>query len=271
MQAALKRRRRGAGKGTTGTDAVRRILAGCGVCAGLDATEIDRIARGATRVQAPRGTVLYRRGEPCRGVYVLVRGQVKLVLTSADGGEKVVEVLRADQTLGEMALYLGTPHILTAITMSDASLLHLPRAVLLAELARAPGIVRRTVATLSQRLRQRLDDLESSTTQSGMQRTAAYVVRLLRERRGGGRPIVTLPAAKGVIASRLNLSQEHFSRILGQLQAAEVLRVRGRAIRILDLEALYDCVREVRLPARRVPLSNADSRTLAESPETATG
>jgi len=49
---------------------------------------------------------------------------------------------------------------------------------------------------------------------------------------------ITLPAAKNLIASRLNLTQEHFSRILHDLAAAGLIEVDRRVIRIPDLQRL---------------------------------
>ena len=49
---------------------------------------------------------------------------------------------------------------------------------------------------------------------------------------------ITLPAKKTLIASRLNLTQEHFSRILHDLQSAGLIAVHGRQIRLLDLRRL---------------------------------
>ena len=43
---------------------------------------------------------------------------------------------------------------------------------------------------------------------------------------------VTLPTNKGVIASRLNLTQEHFSRILHELFELGLIVVEGRKIHI---------------------------------------
>mgnify|MGYP000919088728 CR=1 FL=1 len=53
-----------------------------------------------------------------------------------------------------------------------------------------------------------------------------------------GRVTVRLPTAKGTIASRLNLTQEHFSRILNELSTARLIEVEGRSIHIPDLERL---------------------------------
>ena len=49
---------------------------------------------------------------------------------------------------------------------------------------------------------------------------------------------ITLQAAKGVIASRLNLTQEHFSRILHQLMEAGLIEISKREIRIPDIGRL---------------------------------
>jgi len=45
---------------------------------------------------------------------------------------------------------------------------------------------------------------------------------------------VTLPAAKAEIASQLNLTPEHFSRILHELAQAGLLQVQGRHITVPD-------------------------------------
>ena len=49
---------------------------------------------------------------------------------------------------------------------------------------------------------------------------------------------VTLPIGKGVIASRLNLTPQHFSRILHELTAQRLITVEGRKVRITDLKGL---------------------------------
>jgi len=74
---------------------------------------------------------------------------------------------------------------------------------------------------------------------SGIQRVIGFLLR--DETEGAARESgleVTLPAAKGVIASRLNLTQEHFSRILHELVAKGMIEVRGRTIAIRDMQKL---------------------------------
>ena len=50
--------------------------------------------------------------------------------------------------------------------------------------------------------------------------------------------VVTLPTSKAVVASRLNLTPEHFSRILHELSEKGLISVDGRAVKILDVAKL---------------------------------
>jgi CRP-like cAMP-binding protein len=100
------------------------------------------------------------------------------------------------------------------------------------------------LAGLSRRLHQLVADVESYSTRSGTERLIGY---LLHDCIGRGEEAavdlqgsvdVELPVAKGVIASRLNLTQEHLSRILHDLSALGLIEVHGRRIRIRDVERL---------------------------------
>jgi CRP-like cAMP-binding protein len=78
-----------------------------------------------------------------------------------------------------------------------------------------------------------MNDVESYSLHSGKERIIGYLLRELAEADQNGLNVaVTLPANKGVIASRLNLTQEHFSRILHELTELGLIVVEGRTIRI---------------------------------------
>ncbi len=72
---------------------------------------------------------------------------------------------------------------------------------------------------------------------SGCQRIVAYLLRDTPD--VDEKSItVTLPTSKGIIASRLNLTQEHFSRMLNELSEKGLIVVDRRKIHILDVERL---------------------------------
>ena len=94
------------------------------------------------------------------------------------------------------------------------------------------------LAGLSRRLHGLISDVESYSLQSGTQRVIGYLLRQDDARRRRGADTVTLPASKAIVASRLNLTPEHFSRILHDLQTPGSSRVDGRDVHIVDVERL---------------------------------
>jgi CRP-like cAMP-binding protein len=211
------------------------LLAHTPLFRGLSAEEIARVADGTTRVHVERGRSVFQRGDPCTGFHLVVYGQVKLTVGTAAGNEKVVEIIGPGHSFGEALMFMDRPYVVSATAVADTLLLHVSKASIFAELDRRPELGRRMLAGLSMRLHMLVKDVEAMTLHSATQRVIGYLARLQEvndDRR------VTLPAQKSLIASRLNLTPEYFSRILHDLAAGGLLRVEGRAIEILDPEAL---------------------------------
>lgn len=205
----------------------------------MDAAEIERIATGTREVRAERGQVLFQKGDPCEGFHIVVYGQVKLAFTSPAGAEKVVEIVGPGQSFGEALMFMEKPYIVYAQTLADSLLLYVSKAVVFAELDSDPGFARKMIAGLSRRLHGLIGDLEAYTLHSGAQRVIGYLLNAGPEADETGKPLeLRLPVSKGVIASRLNLTPEHFSRILHDLAAAGLIQVDGRTVVIRDIDRL---------------------------------
>ena len=215
-----------------------RLLAGMPLFTGLLDAEVRRWAGVATEMRVPRGGVVFRQGEPCAGLHVVVEGQIKLALENARGDEKVIELIGPGSSFGETALLLGEPHAMLAEAIADTVLIQLGRDAVLEEVRRNADFSGRMLQAVCRRLAQRTRDLESVTLHSGIQRVTAYLLLQLPDGVNGTPVAIRLPAKKSIIASRLNLTQEHFSRILHEIQAAGLVRIRGREIEIRDVALL---------------------------------
>jgi len=199
----------------------------------LGKKDMARLAAATSRVRAPAGTVLFRRGEPCAGVYVIVYGQAKLAVHGADGAEKILEILGPGQSFGEPFMFLDEPHLGVAETIADSLLLLVGKAAVLQTIAGNARFAQAMLASMAQRLQRVFCDIEAYTLKSGSQRVVEY---LLREVPGDATQSldVRLPAAKSVVASRLSITREHFSRVLHELTHAGLIGVSGRVIHIGD-------------------------------------
>lgn len=206
----------------------------------LAPSEIDRIAEGTTELHVPRGEILFNKGDPCVGFHLVIYGQVKLAFISPQGSEKVVEIVGPGYSFGEALMFMEKPYVVMAQTLAESMLLHVSREAVFAELEREPGFARRMLAGLSRRLHGLITDVESYSLQSGTQRVIGYLLRQDDDRTEEANPVysVKLSTSKAVVASRLNLTPEHFSRILHDLAGARLISIEGREVKILDVAKL---------------------------------
>jgi CRP-like cAMP-binding protein len=135
-------------------------------------------------------------------------------------------------------MFLERPYIVFAQALSDTMLLHVAKHAVFDELARDPRFARRMLSGLSQRLHGLVRDVEAYTLRSGQERVIGYLLADAAEAPAGKPAEVHLTPGKSVIASRLNMTPEHFSRILHELAAKGLIEVNGRSVRIPDLERL---------------------------------
>lgn len=205
---------------------------------GVDRETIMRLARGASEVKVPAGSVVFRQGDAPVSIYIIVAGQVKLSLQTARGDEKVIELIGRDENFGAVAVFLGERQTLTAETIADSTLVQLCKNRVLEELEHNPTFSCRMLREVCQRLEQRTRDFENCMVLSGAQRVTGFLLSQIPDGVNGKSVAVTLPAKKGIIASRLNLTHEHFSRILHEIQAAGLIEVRGREIHMIDVGRL---------------------------------
>ena len=96
-----------------------------------------------------------------------------------------------------------------------------------------------TLVGEGRRLHSLISDVESYSLQSGTQRVIGYLLRQDdAQAADSGATKLTLPVSKAIVASRLNLTPEHFSRVLHELAEQGLIGIDGRNIEIRDLDRL---------------------------------
>jgi CRP-like cAMP-binding protein len=188
---------------------------------------------GISSCRLQKGEVLFFKGDPVAGFHIVVFGQIKLTVQSAEGEEKVIEIINAKQSFGEAVMFLGRPYPVTAEALAGSLVLHVARRQIDALLEQDNTFARLMLAGLSMRLHSLIQDVEAYSLGSSLQRVIGYLLQQCQEEDGSGeeRAVeVVLPASKQVIASRLNLVPETLSRILTELTRSGLIEVKGRTI-----------------------------------------
>ncbi|MBI4940665.1 MAG: Crp/Fnr family transcriptional regulator [Actinobacteria bacterium] len=224
------------------TSSVGAVLARLPLFSQVSADLLAVLSAAAVPVTLGRGEVLFHRGEECTGFFVVLRGQVKLAVTSAEGNEKVLEIIGAGETFAEGVMFADRPYPVTATALVAVDLLSVPRRTVLDLIDAEPTFARRMLAGMSVRLHTMVADVSAMALHSGTQRVIGF---LLAEAapddatlRAGGSAVVRLPAGKAVLASRLSLTPETFSRVLRSLAEQGLAQVDGRHVTLPDLARL---------------------------------
>lgn len=199
--------------------------------------QLADIAESAGECVLERGQFLFHKGDRPGGFFIVVQGQIKLLISAANGDEKVVELIGPQSSFGEAVMFLGKPYPVSAMALTDAVCLAIRQATVDRLLAEDPAFARRLLAGLSIRLHGLIQDVAAYSMLSGVQRVIGYLLQSVPEEASGAVE-VALPTTKFVIASRLNITPETLSRVFHELTSAGLIEVRGRRIAIPDLPRL---------------------------------
>jgi len=208
---------------------------------GLPPENIARIAQNAREFRPQKGEILFNKGDECKGLHLLITGQIKLSFISPQGHEKVVEIINPNQIFGEAVMFMERPYIVSAQALADSWGLFFPKSIIFDELNRDPLLSRKMLAGLSMRLHRLISDIEDYSMHSGKKRIIGYLLREIPDEALSGKDYaftVKLTINKNTIASRLSMTQEHFSRILHELATLGLITVQGREIHIPDIRML---------------------------------
>jgi len=206
--------------------------------AGLDSNVAMRLAAASTYLDVLLGNMVFREGDQPGGIYLVLKGQIKILLQTGHGREKVIDLIAAGGSFGEPALLLDRPQPANAEAASDAELLYLGRTAVLHEIRENPQFAKRMIGSLAGRMYGYVENMKSHLLLTGTQRVVCFLLNSLPDDEARQDVAITFPAKKGVIASGLNLTQEHFSRILHDLSAASLIEVTGPRVRIRDVGRL---------------------------------
>ena len=199
-----------------------------------------RIVVDSTRViRLDGGERLFDHGQPARQFFHLRSGQLKLFRNSPSGGEKIIEIVQPGETFAQAVMFMepagGYP--VSAEAIDPSVLLGFDNEVMRGVLRESVDTCLRILASLSHRLRQQVDEIEKLTLHSAASRLADYLVEQIPRDAHVSRG-VHLTAPKNVIASRLGIQPETFSRTAARLIKDGLIRVQGQDIVLLDVEGL---------------------------------
>ncbi|MCG6936105.1 MAG: Crp/Fnr family transcriptional regulator [Proteobacteria bacterium] len=215
-------------------EALRQIY----LFAALNDAQLDIMLASSHPIQLKQKQILFEAGQPAESFYLLQTGQVKLYSLSADGDEKVIEIIRPGETFAEAIAFMEQhAYPVSAEAIMDSSLCSFDLLGFRRLLEDSPATSMRLMADMSRRLRMRINEINNLTLHNATYRLVVYLLEQIPE---GAMELaeIHLGTPKSIIASRLSIKPETFSRILSKLTQRGLISVEGNNISLQDVNGL---------------------------------
>jgi CRP-like cAMP-binding protein len=207
--------------------------------AGLEPEAAAELRRLGSRRRYPAGTTLFLEGDPAHEALVLLAGEVKVSVGSAEGREVILDVYEPGSLLGELSVIDGKPRSATVSALSPVEVLVVAAGLFNEFLDRNPKVLRRLLIEVVDRLRTRVRHQLEFGAGDALGRVCARLVELADRQ---GKPknglVVESPVSQADLAAWTGLSREAVVKALRALRQLGWIENRGRTIAIRDIERL---------------------------------
>lgn len=210
----------------------RRYLARNPLFAGFDGPAIDRLAQRMIERRFGDRQSIFDRGDPGGSVMAVIDGHVRISLTSADGREVLLSIVRPGQMFGEMTLLDGSPRSADATAHGSCRLLVLDRRELLPVLQRSPAAALKLCEILCSRLRETSERLEGAVLMPVEGRLARVLLSLADD--------IGPLLSQSDIGRLIGASRQQVNLHLGRMLADGLLKREGARLAIMDRQGLND-------------------------------
>ena len=179
---------------------------------------------------APRGDVIFEKGDPATSLYVVFSGRVAIAARAADGRESVLSVLGPGALFGEMSMFDGGVRSAHARALTTVHLIAVEFDDVREVLAHRPDVLWAVVRILARRLRATDEALADAMFLDVTGRTAKRLLAL-----ADGDDYFRMPLTQEELAGMVGASRERVNKAIALFVKLGWLEISGRSqYHILD-------------------------------------
>ena len=198
----------------------------------LPKKQLEALTAFATLRRYPRSTVILRAGAKASGLYVMVSGRAKVLISDDAGREVILSHLEAPDFFGEMGLFDDRPCLASVQTLESTELMLISKADFMRCLSKNPELGTRITRAVIQRLRDADRQIESLALMDVYGRVARVLMDLAKQ--VDGKPVIVKPPSQQEIADMIGATREMVHRVLKGLQATGHILIDKRGLVLLD-------------------------------------
>jgi CRP-like cAMP-binding protein len=193
-------------------------------------------------IDLEKGGMLFSNKDKADRFYLVTKGWVKLYRETIDGVQSIVDILTTNSVFGETSLFENDAYPFSAEATETAQVISFPLPVLKKEIENNSELSMDMMRSMVRHKKQQDQEIENRTLQNASQRIGCFLLRLVDQEQES-EFVIQLPYDKTLVAARLGMQPETFSRALNKLKDQININVVGREIYISNLQDLtkYAC------------------------------
>lgn len=200
---------------------------------------IAKLAAQSQLIRVEKGQLLFVHGDEAARFFLVRQGWVKLFRETLDGAQAVVDILPQGHLFGETSIFENGLYPYSAEMAESGGIVAMPLSLLKAEMEENQRFALSLLGLMAQYRKQQDKELEHRVLQNAPQRIGCFLLRLV-DQSADGPVVIHLPYDKTLVASRLGMQPETFSRALGKLKDATGIKIKGATVDIASLERLME-------------------------------
>ena len=206
----------------------------------LKENELTDIAQQALDYHFRKGEMLFLAGEPAKGLFVVVSGEIHLFQHNAQGREQVILVANPGTVIGDVPVFDDEPYPASAAADSDVTVLFIDRREVRRFCCEYPPLALKALQLMALRVRSHAQLVEELVFHDVGQRLASFLVTEAERTNclAHGRVAFQLPLSNHDIASRIGSVRDVVSRAFARLKHDGLIEAQGRMLIIPDIDAL---------------------------------
>jgi CRP/FNR family transcriptional regulator len=224
-----------------GLEEKKNTLKSCEYFSTLNDDGIEELIQETDLYRFERGEIICWRGEPCKGLYMIQNGNVKLYRLSPNGRELIINVLENSATFNEVPVFdQGTnPVNVSALVESDIWIVDAEAIHRIMQFH--PEMAQAVIDKLCKNLRMVVGIVEELSFCQVTNRLARLITQLSPgQLDGSNQQRIT----QDQLAARLGTVREVVARSLRKLEHSGAIRVQRGQIQVVDQERLHEWAQE---------------------------
>ncbi|GIW22874.1 MAG: Crp/Fnr family transcriptional regulator [Candidatus Sericytochromatia bacterium] len=208
----------------------------------LNNNDLEQIANICSERFFEKGKIIFYEEDLGTSFYIIVSGQVKIVMVSNEGKEHILGLLKERDFFGEISLLDGEPRSATAIALEDTETITITRDDFTRLLRSNPDISLKIMFTLCKRLRKADKQVESLAFLSAQGRVARVILDLADERgeEKDNKIVIYHRMTRQELANIAGTSRETLTRVLMDFNDNKIINIGKNRIEILDKKRLKE-------------------------------